>query len=217
MAVSIRNLSLALVGSVVAHAVIFALVWLCLVSCPATDICVELDLSSVELSFSEKEEDFAALAQLPTTNRRELRKVEPEKPRLPEVRTVERTLPPDPAAVTIPEPQEPSPQVVESAPSVPVAAPVQAKIEAPPRPKKTIRPAYPDGSRRRGEQGEVVLAIEIAEDGSVSSASVATSSGYPELDAAALKAVRAAVFSPAKSNGRAVAASARLALKFKLK
>ncbi|HEY4266532.1 MAG TPA: TonB family protein, partial [Micropepsaceae bacterium] len=47
-------------------------------------------------------------------------------------------------------------------------------------------PPYPPVARRLGQQGVVILAITVAADGSVSAAQVATSSGVPELDQAAL-------------------------------
>ena len=97
------------------------------------------------------------------------------------------------------------------------SAPRQARVDAPPRPQRAIRPDYPRGARQRGEQGDVVLEIAVAADGSVASVSVATSSGFADLDAAALKAVRSARFSPAKSGDQAVASTARLTLAFKLK
>ena len=100
---------------------------------------------------------------------------------------------------------------------VPQEAPRQARIDAPPRPKKTIRPHYPDGARRRGEQGDVVLEIRVEEDGSVGDVKVVTPSGFGELDDAAVRAVRAARFTPARSGDAAVASTARLTLTFRLK
>ena len=97
------------------------------------------------------------------------------------------------------------------------AAPRQAHVDAPPRPQRVIRPDYPRAARQRGEQGDVVLEIDVAADGSVASVAVAPSSGFADLDAAALKAVKSARFSPAKSGDRAVASHARLTLSFKLK
>ncbi len=214
----IGNGSLALIGSLAAHALIFGILWFYLVHKPAPDTIVELDLSSVELSLAEKEDATAALAQLPMSAAPKVRPAEPEKPRPPDVKPLDKTLPPDPAALKLPEPQETKPQVISPpVPALPVAAPRQAKVDAPPRPKRTIKPEYPDGSRRRGEQGDVTVELVISAAGEVVSAAVKNSSGFSELDAAALKTVRAARFTPAKSNGRSVSASARLTLKFQLK
>ena len=69
----------------------------------------------------------------------------------------------------------------------------------------------------RGEQGDVVLEIEVSASGSVERVAVVASSGYPELDEAASRAAKAARFEPAKSGGRAVASTARLTLTFRLR
>jgi protein TonB len=63
-------------------------------------------------------------------------------------------------------------------------------------------------SRRAGEQGRVVLRVELDERGSVTQASVATSSGLPRLDDAALSAVRQWRCNPASRGGVPVRAVA---------
>lgn len=62
-------------------------------------------------------------------------------------------------------------------------------------------PPYPRQSRRRGEQGKVVLAAEIAINGKALQALVNTSSGYPRLDQAALESVLKWQFIPGKKAG----------------
>ena len=94
--------------------------------------------------------------------------------------------------------------------------PNQARIDAPPRPLKAIRPEYPKASRQRGEEGDVVVVLSINEQGHVDSASVAESSGYQELDAAAIRAANKARFSPAKRGRTAVASEARVTITFRL-
>ena len=71
-----------------------------------------------------------------------------------------------PKEETRPEP-EPQTEAAPQAPQPPAPAPKQAKIDAPPAPKRTIKPDYPRGSRQRGEEGEVTLAIEVGADGLV--------------------------------------------------
>ena len=63
----------------------------------------------------------------------------------------------------------------------------------------------------------VVLEIRVNAEGTVDDVKVATSSGFAELDEAAVKAARAAKFSPARSGHDLVASTARLKLQFKLK
>jgi TonB family protein len=62
-------------------------------------------------------------------------------------------------------------------------------------------PLYPRQSRRRGEQGKVVLAAEIASNGRALQALVNISSGYPRLDQAALESVLKWRFIPGKKAG----------------
>ncbi len=95
--------------------------------------------------------------------------------------------------------------------------PAQARIDAPARPKKPINPKYPVSSRENREEGTVTISLTINERGRVTSASILTSSGYPALDDAALRAARNARFTPAKSNGRSVSSEATIDLEFNLK
>ena len=96
-------------------------------------------------------------------------------------------------------------------------APRQARLDAPPKPKRNIKPEYPKGARQRGEQGDVVLEIRVNAAGAVDAVKVVGPSGYPELDEAAVRAAKAAKFSPARSGRESVASTARLKLQFKLK
>jgi protein TonB len=65
-------------------------------------------------------------------------------------------------------------------------------------------PAYPAASRRRGEQGRVMVSVLVSAEGLVKEAIVETSSGFPRLDEAALSAVRRWKFVPARRGGIAV-------------
>ena len=62
----------------------------------------------------------------------------------------------------------------------------------------------------------MVLLLSISAQGRVTAASVAMSCGYPELDAAALRAAKKARFVPAKSGRTPVAADARITIEFRL-
>lgn len=63
------------------------------------------------------------------------------------------------------------------------------------------RPAYPRQSRRLGEQGTVLLAVQIDTDGTAAEVRVNHSSGYTRLDQLALTTVRAWRFVPGKKAG----------------
>jgi len=65
-------------------------------------------------------------------------------------------------------------------------------------------PRYPDAARRSGEQGTVTLRVHVARDGAASRVAVEKSSGSPHLDAAALEAVKAWRFAPARQGGNAI-------------
>ncbi len=77
-------------------------------------------------------------------------------------------------------------------------------IPASPDKKTNKMPAYPRAAGRRGEQGSVQMLVRIAADGSVTGVDVAVSSGYPDLDNTAVKAVSGWHFKPAVRGGVAV-------------
>lgn len=120
--------------------------------------------------------------------------------------------PPAPAAQPVPPASSSVPPVspalpvplVPSVPERPTAAPARA---LPPPSPNTIRPPsgrsggaaasvrtqqdfYPRAAIERGLEGDVVVRLIVAADGAILEASVASSSGHPLLDAAALAAVR---------------------------
>lgn len=212
------------------HALLAAAIVLYIDYAPGPTVTAELDLSSVELSFSDaKSESETVAPALPSAARHEAPKPKPmELP--PEVRP-EKRLPPEPGEYKFPEPKE-EPRLIESVkdmrretvdtesqsaqPSQPSSL-IQAHVDAPPRPKRAIKPEYPKGARQRGEQGNVTLEIEIGVDGVCGAARVAVSCGFAELDAAAVKAALAARFVPAKKGDSPVSSVARLTLSFRLK
>ena len=93
----------------------------------------------------------------------------------------------------------------------------QARVETVPFALNKIVPTYPRLARRKGHEGVVTVAISVAKDGVVAYAEVMSSSGYKELDEAALSAVRSARFAPATSDGVSVRGELRLTFDFRLK
>jgi protein TonB len=63
-------------------------------------------------------------------------------------------------------------------------------------------PNYPPGDIRANHQGTSSLEVCLDTAGRVTSANLASSSGYASLDQAALKWVRDRKFTPAKLDGR---------------
>ena len=209
-----KNSICALSISILIHCLIAAVLIAYLEYAPHPDVLATLDLSSVELSFAEQEDEAAMVAPQPATVGRAVPSPPQEEPP-PEVKP-EKSLPPDPSSPKFPEPKE-DPQTLKPQIPSPQPAPRQARLDAPPHPKRNIRPDYPKGARQRGEQGDVILEIRVNAEGAVDHVKVAVSSGFAELDEAAVKAARTAKFSPARSGHDPVASTVRLKLQFKLR
>ncbi len=128
-----------------------------------------------------------------------------------------------PAALTVPPPSEaPPPERSETTAdktflATAANAAESAKVDVPPRPVSKLQPQYPRACRRRGEEGLVALDIEVDVWGKAVKVSVALSSGFPQLDAAAVAAVRNAGFTPAVAGGKKVPGRIRLPFSFQLK
>lgn len=65
-----------------------------------------------------------------------------------------------------------------------------------------VRPVYPRESRRRGEEGTVLLEVEVRPDGRVGMIKILQSSGYPRLDQAAVEALRKAQYVQKSGDGK---------------
>jgi len=70
--------------------------------------------------------------------------------------------------------------------------------------KSNPPPEYPAIARRRGYEGRVLLSATISIEGNVAGLKVKESSGHPVLDRAAMKAVEAWEFEPARRMGSPV-------------
>ena len=181
-----------------------------------------LDLTSVELSLSDDEDETSVSVAVPSMPAQSQMGDVPsplQEPlhtrtdsKMPETVTV-------PQGVEIPQAEEPAVEMRFEKPvqEKALAAADQAHVEAPAGPKQQIRPQYPRGARQRGEEGMVKLSVGVDVFGAVSGVSVSLSSGFEELDAAAVKAVKRALFIPASVDGRAVDSTVSLTFVFKLK
>ncbi len=116
-----------------------------------------------------------------------------------------------------PEPPRLSPEKPKEVESKRKEASDPASIIAPPRPERAITPEYPRSARRKGREGRVIVEATIDESGKVVAAKVDESSNWAELDAAALKAVKEAAFTPAKAEAGAIKSTVRLPLVFRLR
>jgi protein TonB len=144
--------------------------------------------------------------------------VQPKQETPPPTPQVEKVLPteqapvpviqiaPDPAASSI------NVQPQQTPPVQPVDASASGLINT------HTTPPYPPMARRLSQQGTVILSITVGADGAVSAAQVATSSGVPELDQAALDWVKAHWrYKPAMQGGVAVPSTTQAAVRFDLK
>jgi protein TonB len=115
----------------------------------------------------------------------------------------------------------PSPSPATATPAA-AGAPVVAAIAplSPARPvagMETDRPpVYPESARRRGQQGRVLLQVDVSAQGKPVEVSVAQSSGFASLDDAALRAVQQWQFVPATRGGTPVPAVADVPVRFRL-
>jgi protein TonB len=121
--------------------------------------------------------------------------------------------PPPPVAVTTrPTPPKPAAAVAAPPPAGPVAIGDLGERLIEGRP-----PHYPMESRRRHEEGTVVLRLVIGTDGRVRQISVAQSSGFERLDRAALHAVRDWRWQPMMTDGRPVEVRGLYSMPFTLR
>ncbi|MBK1680957.1 energy transducer TonB [Rhodocyclus tenuis] len=119
--------------------------------------------------------------------------------------------PPSERSITVPqaEPETNRPQQENTAALATPTANSEAAATAPVLPPmadashlNNPAPVYPMSCRRRGEQGTVLLTVLVLADGTVGDIGIRRSSGYPDLDESALKAVSRWRFVPASRGGK---------------
>jgi protein TonB len=143
--------------------------------------------------------------------------------------------PPTPAPIA-PAPPAPPAEASAPAPAAPAALPSRTASEpaaaargevasapptlSPPNYKAAYLsnppPAYPRVSRRNGEEGTVVLRVRVSAAGAAIQVQVERTSGSERLDAAALEAVKAWRFVPARRGAEAIEASVLVPIVFSL-
>jgi len=122
------------------------------------------------------------------------------------------------------EPVPPTAAPVEPVPKPP-ALPAAPKPHPPAKPgvSRGVKilhlptPRYPPSCRRRGQEGLVVLEVEVLADGSAGCITVCRHAEAPALDQAAVTGIRRAKFLPALRNGRPVAATILIPVRFELR
>jgi protein TonB len=148
----------------------------------------------------------------------------PPPPKLEEI----KPYVPPPEFVDIQAPQEQTTAITQTtqtvqAPVAPVvqAAPPPPKPGTPPRqdprhPLKIGEEWYPDASKRANEEGRCIVQMTVSTSGKVTSEALQTSSGFPRLDEACLKAVHGAQMLPATEEGKPVEKTVSVPIVWKL-
>ena len=144
-----------------------------------------------------------------------------DEPKLPEVEP-----PPEPRQEPAPPPPEP-PQpdytpkrevAVEQPEPVPPPkpSPAQRGVDRGASPVEQPSPEYPEFCRKRGQEGAVVLEVEVLTDGTVGQIRVVEECRYGRLTRAAIEAVRNTTFEPALRDGKPVASVVTIPFRFEL-
>jgi protein TonB len=89
-------------------------------------------------------------------------------------------------------------------------------LPARPDARVNMPPPYPPVALTHGEQGNVLLSIQVASSGRASAVTIVTSSGFSILDDAARDAVLGWRFLPADFHGRPVSSTLLLPIKFEI-
>ena len=137
--------------------------------------------------------------------------------------------PPPPDLAKPPPPFVPPPDIAISteAPSTNAMTQVQTKQEQPKQEGITAPAAarsancankyYPALAIRLNHEGATIVTVDVGADGSVTNVTVATGSGFSELDEAAVKCIQSGWrFKPAMQNGQPVAGSKQYKILWKL-
>ena len=145
-------------------------------------------------------------------------------------------VPPPPAPVPPPPepqppqpPQPPAPKIVEHTPehgdasspkpgkdAVSAHSDAGAILTVKPDYLSNPSPLYPEGSRRRKEEGLVVLAVIVGPEGRAEAVSLLATSGFAELDKSASTAVSGWRFRPATMAGLKVRSRVEVPVRFRL-
>lgn len=142
----------------------------------------------------------------------------PRQPEMPQQFVAEAPVMSPAEPVATPSPPA-SPMITAAAPPAPVsepAAPLNLASELSVSCPVRHPPAYPMMARRIGEEGYVVLRVKLDDQGKITAARVAISSGSSRLDGAALAAVKSWQCNAAQRDGQPVPAVAMQPFNFTL-
>lgn len=112
--------------------------------------------------------------------------------------------------------QEKKKAAEKAAASKPKPKPEPRVTEPRPLADQNAQPEYPREAQRRGVSGRVLLRVDVGADGAATNVDFVQRSGSPELDRAAMNAVRKWRFAPARRDGKPVASSVQVPIDFVL-
>jgi len=152
---------------------------------------------------------------------KEVDKPPPPPPKLEEI----KPFVPPPEFVDIQAPQQETTAITQTTQvqvaAAPVAAPppprpgTQAHMD-PKHPFKIGEEFYPDASKRANEEGRCTVLMTVSPDGRITNESIQTSTGFPRLDEACLKAVHGQRMIPATEDGKPVEKTVSIPIVWKL-
>ncbi|MEE9367603.1 MAG: TonB family protein [Pontiella sp.] len=175
---------------------------------------------SVELTLIPSIASVAATKPVPAESATPVEPaIEPPPPVLtaiePEI--VQQTAPPE---GTPPEPVQeiPEPSMQESVNAIDQDGSLEEDKGSfsPAQTQSQYSPIYPRMSRQRGEEGVVILTVEVSSTGQGSNVKIVQSSGHTRLDKAAIKALSNAQFAPAIRFGQPHTSTLTQTFNFKL-
>lgn len=121
---------------------------------------------------------------------------------------------PEPTPTPPPRPPQEPVQIARAPETTPAITTVAPRFDA--AYLRNPAPQYPRVSRRRGEQGQVLLRVRVTTAGRPAEVELERSSGYRRLDQAAIDTVRRWRFVPASRAGDAVEADVLVPINFRL-
>jgi protein TonB len=148
----------------------------------------------------------------------------PAAPVTPKPKPSPAPRPVEPVLAAAPEVASPSAFAVAPAPPAPPPAPVAAP-SAPAAVTEARfdadylhnpKPEYPWAARRRGEEGRVMLRVQVSAAGTAAAVDIGRSSGFPLLDQAAREAVLRWRFVPARRGSEAIESWVLVPIAFRL-
>jgi periplasmic protein TonB len=219
-----RDIIFGFCGAVVFH--VLALLALRFSMFTEAEYGIDVGLNSVEVSLvssvSSEPSSTPLIEPIEQTPKIPL-KAEEQEMRDPEPQPVAESLPPKVEAKLKPEPQvttqiQPAKKIDSKQPnSMALHSDNGAITQIKPAYLKNPPPGYPEVSRRRGEEGVVVLVALVGADGEIKELKVKESSGFEKLDQAAVMAVKKWRFQPAKMGMIDISSEVEIPIRFRLK